>query len=209
MFPIYLHGPKGATGCSYEEISSQLSNICENRGSGQALAFAFILYDYESPHISKVLADLDYWNALDKLSGKSLTVFSFHVREQKQYSRTTKIWHRLAGRRPDALTKANSALMKYFGQTFEMPALLFFQVLDSKLIGSYLVKLTSKRVEDAFNEITTILKTAVDSISQVTEENRRNAREIFGLIKGDVRSYRIKRKLKSLYQWVSFLRQLH
>jgi hypothetical protein len=209
MFSIYLHGPGGATGYSDEEVVKQLSAICEKRGSGRALAFAFILYDYQSPHISKVLADLDYWNALDQLSGECLTVFSFCAKEEKQYPHTINNRHRIAQGRTDTMTQANKVIMEYFGQTLTMPALLFFQVQDSELIGSYLVKLSSTKVEDAFNEIATILRTAADSISKVTEENRRNTREIFGLIKrdlsGKIHFYKIKRTIKTIFELLRLL----
>ncbi len=209
MFSIYLHGPGGATGYSDEEVSKQLSDICERRGSGRAMAFAFILYDYQSPQISKILADLDYWKALDQLSGECLTVFSFCVKEEKQSQRTINIKHRLSEERTEALTKANIVLNKYFGQTFKMPALLFFQVQDAELIKSYLVRISSKKVEDAFNEIAAVLKTAVDSISQVTEENRTNAREIFGLIESELSRKilfdKIRKPIKTIFELLQLL----
>ena len=96
-----------------------------------------------------------------------------------------------------------------------MPALLFFQVADSELVGSYMVGLSSRTVEDAFNEITSVLEIAVNSISGVTEENRGNAQEIFALIKDRllakrirVRFYRMVRSLTSLKELLSFLFKL-
>lgn len=217
MFSIYLHGPGGTTGYRDEELDEQLSAICErHRGSGRALAFAFILYNYQHPHIEKILEDAHYWNALDHLSGEYLTVFSFHVKGSAQHPRKFANSGRLPQRLIDPLVQANKVLEKYFGQPFTMPALLFFQVADSELVGSYMVGLSSRTVEDAFNEITSVLEIAVNSISGVTEENRGNAQEIFALIKDRllakrirVRFYRMARSLTSRKELLSFLFKLH
>lgn len=81
MIPIYLHDKSGHDSYFYDEFESDFLRICEtHREEGRALAFAFILYDFTSPQVAKVLRDQDYWNALDQLSGKYLTVFSFHTR---------------------------------------------------------------------------------------------------------------------------------
>src|SRR3989337_2623534 len=47
---------------------------------GLVNAFGVILYTEKHPNIKKVLADNDYWVALDKISGPKWAVFSIRAR---------------------------------------------------------------------------------------------------------------------------------
>ena len=47
----------------------------QHREEGRALAFAFIIYDFENHTISEILEKRNYWNSLDKISGKKLSIF--------------------------------------------------------------------------------------------------------------------------------------
>ncbi len=77
MIGITVEGSTCRADYSFEEFWDRFLEICEeHRATGRALAFAFILYDFPHPQIIKMLRDTDYWRALDRLSGKHLTVFS-------------------------------------------------------------------------------------------------------------------------------------
>ena len=48
----------------FESFKEQMLNICmKHRADGRAQAFAFILFDFTNPHISKIINDRDYWLA--------------------------------------------------------------------------------------------------------------------------------------------------
>ena len=54
---------------SNDAFSQSIIDICEqHRKEKRALAFAFILYDFENPQIFKILDDRNYWNALNTIS---------------------------------------------------------------------------------------------------------------------------------------------
>ena len=59
-----------------EELEKHILKISqEHRDNKRAFAFALIVYDFENPHLNKILNDKGYYNALDYISGKALTVF--------------------------------------------------------------------------------------------------------------------------------------
>ncbi len=65
------------------DFSNGIIELCEkHRKDKRALAFAFIIYDFCNPHITKVLDDVDYWNALDAVSGKFLSIYYIPSRER-------------------------------------------------------------------------------------------------------------------------------
>ena len=66
MIPIVRHS-RGEDNKSYsfDSFEQEFHHICEaHRSQGRAMAFAFILYDKNSPEIKKVLNDPDYWDSL-------------------------------------------------------------------------------------------------------------------------------------------------
>ena len=173
------------------------------------MAFAFILYDFKNPQISKVLHDPNYWRALNDISGRYLSVFSLHHSPDEQQGEVrTAGW---AG--PGNATRI--LLLKHFGITppVPMPSLLFFQVSNEKVTGTYLVKLHATRIEDSFIEIADVLTAAATSISQVKDENRENTDEIFTLIETELQQrhmlsslIRIGARIKSIVDIGTWLR---
>ena len=84
MFDIYLREGGYPHGFGIEEFAREFPKICRShRETGRALAFAFILFDYDHPEVRKVLYDQMYWDALDKISGRFLTVFSFNLQSEE------------------------------------------------------------------------------------------------------------------------------
>src|SRR5690606_22458679 len=63
-------------GVSLEEFNVYLMRICaEHKDAGKALAFAFLVYDFENHTISQILHNEDLWLSLHHLSGEYLTIF--------------------------------------------------------------------------------------------------------------------------------------
>lgn len=79
MFPIFLNADDGM---SFESFEDSFLKICKlHKVNGRALAFAFILYGNDQPHIFKILDDRFYWRALHERSGQYLTIFVIRQRE--------------------------------------------------------------------------------------------------------------------------------
>ncbi|HOH71059.1 MAG TPA: hypothetical protein PK984_04040 [Paludibacteraceae bacterium] len=62
----------------------------QHKSEGRALAFAFIVYDFENHTITNILKDKNYWSALDKISGNMLSVFYINSQDKllQQATRT-------------------------------------------------------------------------------------------------------------------------
>lgn len=192
MVDVYEHGIAEGRNYNYAQFLERFIEICRNHHSeGRALAFAFFLYDFKSPQIFKVLRDGDYWRALNNISGPYISVFSLH--------------HSLSERRggifpadwEGPMKSAETLLGRYFGITEAppTPSLLFFQVSEKKVTGSFFVELHEKKLEDAFEEVKSVLTTAVGSISRVKKENRGNTKEIFALIETELQQRELLLKL--------------
>ena len=166
MIPIFEETAEGRLGYSFEEFKRAFLDICEqHRSEGRALAFAFILYDFTQPEVGKMLRDRDYWRALHEISGHYLTVFSFHVQEPREaYDRE---WRLMVGVGPvnDPGMKTQLILKSYFEleERLELPAVLFFQTDEAGIAGYYLVRLSVRGVEEAFNEIRDLLSIAAEA----------------------------------------------
>ena len=66
------------------DFSHGIIELCEkHREESRALAFAFLIYDFCNPQTIKVLEDVDYWNALNTISGKYLSIYYIHSREKQ------------------------------------------------------------------------------------------------------------------------------
>ena len=147
MIPIYQHDDKGKIGYSFDSFQQKFIKICEeHKKQRRALAFAFILYDFTQPQIRKVLDDRDYWRALDKVSGKTLTIFSFHsppwIIEGKYGLDSNE----------DPTTQTNLIIGRYFGidGVISFPSLLFFQVESGEVIDHLFVRVHEQEVEKVF-----------------------------------------------------------
>ena len=76
-------------------------------------------------------------------------------------------------------------------QDLDTPFILFFQTNGEDISDHFFVSLKKDRIEESFLELKNHIKTAVDSISKVREENFGNHHEIFNLIKVGVKQSKI------------------
>jgi hypothetical protein len=186
---------------SVESFKERMIEICnEHREQGRALAFAFILYDFTNPHISQVLANNAYWQALNEISGSFLTVFSLHHQEPPAPNYNPNIIHNMtmvptwSNPRDDT----NSLIRKYLGEDISVtfPAILFFQVDGRSVIDSILIELNEDYIEPSFNEIRSHITNAVNALQRIHEENRGNLREIYNCLEREVTEARFTRNFK-------------
>ncbi len=76
MVPIKLQKDGSIYELGTEEFSRSIIEVCEkHRKENRALAFAFILYNFENPQIVKILNDKNYWNALNTISDHYLSIY--------------------------------------------------------------------------------------------------------------------------------------
>src|SRR6185437_6834927 len=180
MWQITEHAQAGRRALSLDDFDRDFLAICEaHRAQGRALAFAFIIFDARSPHLRKALDDDAYWQALDALSGRQITVFSFlaylHERSPEAPQRVMRAMFavpaNLVANPQDRLTELFPGLARA-----KLPAILFFQVADREVVGSTTVSLNAEiEPASAYNEVAAILTAALESIAAVDDENASNA----------------------------------
>lgn len=184
----------------YEIFEEEFVNICNrHRAEDRALVFAFILYNFKNPQLSKVLSDPDYWLSLNEISGNYLTVFSLHYKTdrikemmmQKMNSNVNKEMYVASGNF-DPTLDTNRLIRKYFGDNFQIkyPSVLFFQTDNTGVTDSRLIQLDEQNIENAFIELKLYIQSAATALESVNRENRNNRAELFDLVDMNVKSLR-------------------
>jgi len=211
MYPVYLDSNKGLTS---EEFVGYFLQICkDHKNNDRALAFAFLVYDFHDHTIREMLQNSNYWDSLHIISGKLLTIFYVDSqegrfkKEQEINSRLPEgaIGHWYSMQLKDTpLENTVKFLKETFGinEYIKHPFVIFFQTDGEIIIDNFVVALKTDKLEEAFLELKSHIKEAVDSVSQVESNSTENHQEIFNLIKGRVErgiyvSY-IKTKAKSV-----------
>lgn len=196
---------------SFDEFRSQFLKVCTaHRAQGRALAFAFILFDARQPHLRDALEKDSYWDALDELSGRLLTVFSFDIRPMRRTPAVAReVMHMMVSIPLVSTNVPQDTLSTYFpGLSLEkLPCVLFFQVENDTMIASCAVSLSSS-VEGpaaAYNELADVIRSAAISIRDVEDENATNARELYQLIVEGLHDRRLKHGLLSVYRGVKIV----
>lgn len=182
------------------EFAEKLQSLCSQyRKEKKALLFAFPIFDISDANIIKVLQDREYWDSLDAVSGKYISVFSTHSPHQKD---------------ADAQKQLMKSFHKFIDDYFDSsesstsPCLLFFQVGKNEVIDSHRVKLTSAKVEDSYLEMKNVLEVAANAVSDVTPENWDNLEEIFSLMKNEMMNYQSGITIQSGFKKIVSLKRL-
>lgn len=209
MYTIYQNS--NDEGHNLDSFRDKMIQICnQHRKENRALAFAFILYDFENPHLWKILNDREYWLALNRISGEYLTVFSLNYKEKRRprsrqsFDSGSKVIQMLVNvpvsYNPSIGT--NELIKKYFGETIEVkyPAILFFQVDNDKVIDSLLIELKEDSIEPAFNELKGFIRSAVDALKLISKDNRGNIHEVFDCLERNVESKKTTRNVKRVFK---------
>lgn len=182
MYPLNQYSSS-----QYKEFEARFISICQkHRNEDRAMFFAFLLYGIEHPFIVRMLQDNANWNALDRISGDTLTIFAFKKMERPKPHRSgggTRYMQLIldAGNLPEKDPYA--MLKKHFAiSEADFPGIMFFQVHEENVIGSFYVPIRTRKTEDCYNEVVEIVSLTKDSVSAVLEENKSNSREIFNLV---------------------------
>lgn len=203
MYTIYQNSTD--EGLDLESFSRRMIDICnDHQKQNRAMAFAFILYDFQNPQFWKILNDREYWLALNEISGKYLTVFSLNYRPQRRRRPFPDHGDTYVHMLTDITTWFNPAegtnalITQYFGHNLAVtyPAILFFQVDRNAVVDSLMVELREEQIEPAFLELTDYITRAVEALKRIQPENKRNIREIFDCLEREVQSARNTRRFK-------------
>jgi hypothetical protein len=206
VIPIFLYGRDGARGLMFAEFYRRVLDICEeHRGAGRASAFAFILHDSRSPEVSKVLADVAYWRALDAIAGHALSVFAIHSMVLNGRGPYESPEERNAG------GGARLVLARHFDlPEIRFPALLFFQVDGGQVSASLFVELRQPTVEASYLEIRALLELAAQAVIGEGREKEEGPAEAFSRIEKAIRGREqgelIRRGLKAAIAVAEYLR---
>nr|WP_295707008.1 hypothetical protein [uncultured Lacinutrix sp.] len=198
------------------KIEEYIFDTCQkHKNEKRALAFAFIISDLDDPQITKILRDEDYVNALHKISGHYLTIFYLNDNYvDKRISKainSNQIRLELGVQKIDApstLTPKFIAKNLINRENLPSPSILFFQVNERIITDYTFAQLSENDIENGFNEMKQIVKTAIESLSQVTEENRDNHNELFSLVKSSIDSSTFWKNAKKSYAKLIKLKDL-
>ncbi len=167
----------------------------EHKAEKRALAFAFIVYDFDNPHIEKILTDTSYYNALDYVSGKSITVFyvnsSYLTYQSERAKQSDKMNFEFGVQKIDAPVNVSPKFIaeKLINKDYlPSPSVLFFRISDNSIEEYTIAHLRQNEIEKGFNELLMVIKTAVSSICEVKDEYIDNEKEIFTLLKQSIES---------------------
>lgn len=188
---------------SAADFNETIIDVCmKHKEEGRALAFAFILYDFENPQIFMILDDKDYWNALDAIAGRYLSVYYVHSHEKTFASDLATISDReQRGLYPVENQTSIKPLLPMLKGYFELdevaknPSILFFQVEGTLISDYFLIELPDEKIEDSYLELKTYISSAVDRLKMIAPENYGNAQPIFESLKQGVESTKFRKVL--------------
>lgn len=192
---------------SFDEFERRLPEVClSHRAQGRALAFALVLHDARQPHLRKALDDDTYWEALDALSGRSLTVFSFECapRRSRPVAASPNGRELLVAVRGSPSRTVHDALATHFPglSVRQLPTVLFFQVDEhGEILDSCAATLLSNPADPAaaYNSLQTVLQVAVASLQHVEVANAENAREVYQLIVEGLHDLAVKQRIRAVF----------
>ncbi len=208
MVPIAI---KSGKDFDEEEFNEYFLKLCKRqKEQNRALAFAFLVYDFDDQAINQVLKNKDYWSSLDIISGKFLSVFYINSNDTYYKTRQVQIYNDEKAQRknnnpkipfsflvpiklrPTPLDNAISFIKKEFDidDNLNTPFVIFFQTDGEGISDYFFVILKQEKLEEAFFELRDHLKNAVDSVSEVKPQYFKNHQEIFDLIRTGVESGR-------------------
>ena len=207
MWQISEHHGRERRGMSLADFRSRFLSICmAHRAQGRALAFAFILLDARQPHFRRALEEDAYWDALDELSGRLLTVFSFDTRRpaRRPWTEPDHSIRMLVDISSYGEDLPRDVLSEHFpGLSLDrLPAVLFFQVDQDSVIDSCAVSLSTKAAapEAAYEELAGVIGVAARSLRNVEDENAENARELYQLIVEGLHDRKVRGNLLAVYR---------
>jgi hypothetical protein len=134
-------------------------------GEGEAPLFGVVLYTDRHVYVKKVLADEDYWKALDELSGPRWFVFAARG-EARPKGFIQPVWEE---------PEVNKELLADLDlpSTESFPSLAVFAEDDRGVLHRRLVPIDAASQESVFRSLGGALKTVAATLEGFLDENRR------------------------------------
>jgi len=168
--------------------------------------FGVILYSDSNPHIKKVLADKDYWKALDEISGPKWAIFSIRPQEGKSTCPTfpvgtlgmmIPIW-----REP----QENIRILEEFelDSTQNIPILLIFTQGKDEEILKFTFKINEESIEKAYNSLKQAIENITECVEKILPEYRKDSEAVFHAVEMGIYPYKQWEKIKKgikFYTW--------
>lgn len=202
MVPLKLYSDGRILEINTNEFNQSILDLCEkHRNQNRALAFAFLLYDFQNPQIFKILEDINYWNALNSISGKYLSIYYINSKE-RNFAEDLSMLNDYEKRGLYPLESNNLSsifpmLKRYLSleDHVKLPSILFFQVEGTLILDYFLVELYEQKLEEGFLELKDYIMSAVSRLKMVDYENYANYQPIFESLKNGVKSTKFRNKL--------------
>ncbi|MEX2409814.1 MAG: hypothetical protein WD607_00340 [Candidatus Paceibacterota bacterium] len=188
----------------------------EHKKQNRALAFAFLIYDFESPHVAKILEDKNYWNSLHRIAGTYLSIYYIHseadsLNEKKVYFQSENVgkpFNYLYGYKKEGGPSdiAIPVLRQFFNieERIKLPALIFFQIEGQNISDAIFIELEEQKIEASFLELKETLIEIVNRLKDIEKENYQNSEEIFRELRTGVEQLQHKKTFRKFKRKIPF-----
>lgn len=185
-------GEEGLVSSVLKQIETRIYNKDTNIG---ALAFAFLVYDFDNPEIRQIISKNHYLEALDYISGDLLDIFyinSNYISSQSEKAEKSNVtfiqlsMHEIQSSKH--LSPREFAKELINKDTIPSPSIIFFKA-DSDMVKEFVIYSIDKpNFEGSFLELKNIIHKSVSVLSAIEPENKINRNEIFNQLKENIDS---------------------
>lgn len=176
-----------------EELKKYLLQLCAQSQNAGVVVFGALIYDERTAELRQLLRNVDYWDALDRISGPDFEIFAIKDEQQSRYegSHTLDFMTAASMSRSRGRTIYFSRLLKeYFKEDdtrLAYPSLLLFFVDSGKVSKCRLVPLEHGTIDAVFNQLRTLFCVIADTISNWREaSNGLSVETLWESLKGNL-----------------------
>jgi len=169
--------------------------------------FGVIIYSHRHPYVKKVLADEDFWRALDEISGERWGIFAVRAIEGRAetkgggppgtFSMMIRMW---------VEPSENRKLIKYLNlESTEDPLFVIFTRLRTGEILKTVLPLDNSSVDAAYGRLKRIISDLTWAIGKIETENIEDHESVFNAVNmtaEGIQTWDTVRRIFEFYQWV-------
>jgi len=173
---------------------------CHTPTSGQANLYGVILYTKAHPYIAKVLADKDFWGALDEISGPQWAIFATKGAQGRR------VYPDLGPQTVGFIVPVyeepseNKELVKAFGldNTESLPLLVIFAEDKDGSVVQANVSLQNSNQDDAYKSLRSIFETIAEALRHIDKQNLQAGAKAFHAVSYAVKNYKERQLIKKV-----------
>ncbi|MCL4873565.1 hypothetical protein KJ039_05750 [bacterium] len=177
---------------------------------GIANIYGVVLYTDAHAHIKKILADSDYWTALDEISGPRWAIFSVRAKAgfyempsppPGMICMMIRVWKE---------PHENKLLLKEFEieSTEKLPQLLIFAEGENGEILKETIRLDDSAPEKAYESLKNGIKVVSEAIRNVSPENLKSAEGVYAAVNLSISNYKQWQRIKKGISFVKWIKEL-